>query len=96
MHRGEPLGIGRPFRRDTRPPPGLTEPRCDVEHAGATMDPSQAAGGIPAAAVQSIERMFAEAERGGDPDDLKQELDRWGAFPYYEERFLNLFRRRRG
>ena len=60
------------------------------------LDPSQAAGGIPAAAVDSIERMFAKAERGGDPDDLKQELDRWGAFPYYEDRFLSLFRRRRG
>ena len=60
------------------------------------LDPNQAAGGLPAAAVQGIERMFAEAERGRDPADLTRELDRWGAFPFYEDRFLNLFRRRRG
>ena len=60
------------------------------------LDPSQAAGGLPAAAVQSIERMFSEVERGGNADDLKRELDRWGAFSNYEERFLNLFRQGRG
>ena len=60
------------------------------------LDLNQAAGGLPAAAVQSIERVFAEVERGGDADDLKRELDRWGAFPFYEDRFLNLFRRKRG
>ncbi len=60
------------------------------------LDPSQATGGLPTAALRSIERMFAEVEGGRDPDDLKRELDRWGAFSYYEERFLNLFRRKQG
>jgi hypothetical protein len=59
------------------------------------LDPNQASGGLPTAAVQTIERMFAEADRGGGHDDLKRELDRWGAFAFYEERFLDLFRRRR-
>ncbi|MCL0029053.1 hypothetical protein M1N23_02780 [Dehalococcoidia bacterium] len=58
------------------------------------LDPSQMAGGLPNAAIHSIERMFAEAENGRDPEDLKRELDRWGAFYYYEERFLNLYRRK--
>ena len=57
------------------------------------LDPSSAAGGLPQAAVQRIERMFTQVEMGGNPDDLKQELDRWGAFEFYEDRFLNLFRR---
>ena len=45
------------------------------------------------AAVQRIERMFYEVSRGRDVEDLRQELDRWGAFDMYEDRFLNLFRR---
>lgn len=52
-------------------------------------------GGLPAAAVQRIERMFGEVQNGRDPETVKRELDRWGAFEYYEDRFLNLFRRRR-
>ena len=52
-------------------------------------------GGLPGAAVQQIDRLFREVEKGGDPDSLKQELDRWGAFQIYEDRFLNLFRRKR-
>lgn len=51
-------------------------------------------GGVPRAAAQQIEHLFESVERGGDPDVLKRELDRWGLFQYYEDRFLNLFRRR--
>jgi len=47
------------------------------------------------AAIQKIEQMFEEVERGANPEILKQELDRWGLFQYYEGRFLNLFRKRR-
>ena len=53
-----------------------------------------ATGGLPAAAVQRIERMFEEVQNGRDPETVKRELDRWGAFDHYEDRFLNLFRRR--
>lgn len=57
-------------------------------------DPSPSTGGIPQAAVQRIEQMFRQVEQGRDPEELRRELDRWGAFEFYEDRFLNLFRRR--
>ncbi|MDA1189853.1 MAG: hypothetical protein O2854_09315 [Chloroflexi bacterium] len=58
------------------------------------LDPQAAYGGIPKAAIQQIERLFQEVERGRDPDDLKRELDQWGVFEHFEDRFLRLFRRR--
>lgn len=52
--------------------------------------------GLPRAAVERIEALFYRVESGeADPSALKQELDRWGVFRQYEDRFLNLFRRRR-
>jgi len=52
--------------------------------------------GIPVAARDEIEQMFELAKRGElDPSKLKQELDRWGVFEEYEDRFFNLFRKRR-
>ena len=59
------------------------------------LEPHPRHGGIPRAAMQQIEKLFNEVEHGGNPDILKQELDRWGLFDSYEDRFLNLFRRRR-
>lgn len=56
------------------------------------LDPNPAVGGLPTAAVQRIESMFRDVERGRSPDELKHELDQWGAFEYYEDRFLNIFR----
>ena len=58
------------------------------------LSPNQSIGGLPGAAAQQIERMFREVRNGRNPEDLKRELDRWGAFEFYEERFLDLFRRR--
>ncbi len=58
------------------------------------LDPQPESGGLPRAAIQQIERLFWEAEHGADPEKLKQELDRWGVFEFYQDRFLNLFRRR--
>ena len=60
---------------------GLLTPRNDL-------------GGIPAAAAQQLEALFQEVEQGdrASVDILKQELDRWGVFPFYQERFLGLFR----
>ena len=52
--------------------------------------------GIPRSARENIERLFNSAINGdADPAELKSELDRWGIFEDYEDRFLNLFRRRR-
>ena len=59
------------------------------------LDPEPRHGGAPRAAVRQIEALFRQAERGEDHEVLKRELDRWGLFEYYEDRFLNLFRRRR-
>ncbi len=61
---------------------GLLEPRPDF-------------GGVPQVAVQQIDRLFREAEQGGSAEALKQELDRWGLFEFYQDRFLALFRRQR-
>ena len=59
------------------------------------LEPQPQFGGAPQAAVQQIDRLFREAEQGGSHEALKQELDRWGLFDFYQDRFLSLFRRRR-
>ena len=59
------------------------------------LESQQQFGGAPRAAVQQINKLFAEVEGGASPETLKQELDRWGLFEFYEDRFLSLFRRRR-
>jgi len=52
--------------------------------------------GVPRAARERIDGMFAAVAHGeADATELKTELDRWGVFDEYEDRFLNLFRRRR-
>ena len=51
---------------------------------------------VPRAAARRIDDLFREAEQGGDPAILKQELDRWGLFNHYQDRFLALFRHRGG
>ena len=59
------------------------------------LEPQPGHGGVPRAATQRIEQLFNEVGRGGSTEILKSELDRWGLFEYYEDRFLNLFRRPR-
>ena len=50
--------------------------------------------GLPRAARARIEELFAAVARGtANATELKTELDRWGAFEQYEDRFLDLFRR---
>ena len=56
------------------------------------LQPQDQFGGVPKAAVQRIEILFNQVEFGADPEILKKELDRWGLFDHYEERFLNLFK----
>jgi hypothetical protein len=49
---------------------------------------------VPRAAHVRIERMLAEAKAGErDPSEVHRELERWGLFNVYEDRFLALFRR---
>lgn len=51
-------------------------------------------GSVPRAARARIEELFAAVSRGEThPSELKEELDRWGVFREYEDRFLDLFRR---
>lgn len=51
--------------------------------------------GLPRAARTRIETLFVGVKRGDvSPPELKVELDRWGVFKEYEDRFLDLFRRR--
>ncbi len=46
-------------------------------------------GGLPRAARARIEEMLAGVARGQvNPTELKAELDRWGVFKEYEDRFL--------
>ncbi len=50
--------------------------------------------GLPLVARQEIEKMFARVKEGDlDPAALKQELDRWGVFPAFEDRFFDLFKK---
>lgn len=56
------------------------------------MDPA----GIPADARVRINELFEMVRRGElEPKELKEELERWGLFEEYQDRFLNLFRKRR-
>jgi hypothetical protein len=51
--------------------------------------------GIPLVAKKEIEIMFDMVKHGDmEPKELKIELDRWGLFQIYQDRFFNLFRRR--
>ncbi len=53
------------------------------------------ASGIPADVRIRIEELFQRVERGeANPGELKDELDRWGIFARYEDRFLGIFRKR--
>jgi len=52
--------------------------------------------GVPAEARVRIEELFQLAHKGEtEPGELKAELDRWGLFEEYEDRFFAIFKRRR-
>ena len=63
----------------------------ELKSAG-LLTPQASAGGLPAAATNQIEVMFKSVKMGGSVDTLKSELDKWGAYRFYEDRFLDLFR----
>ncbi|MCH2307442.1 MAG: hypothetical protein MK359_03995 [SAR202 cluster bacterium] len=56
------------------------------------LDPIPELGGAPKAAKDQIEKLFRKVESGGNAEELKQELDRWGLFEHYQDRFLRIFR----
>jgi len=48
--------------------------------------------GIPADARRRIEELFQKVNTGeSEPDELKTELEHWGLFEEYQDRFLNIF-----
>ncbi|MBI2858301.1 MAG: hypothetical protein HYX90_04415 [Chloroflexi bacterium] len=50
--------------------------------------------GVPQDARSIIEDLFARVGRGDcQPADLKAELDGWGLFEEYQDRFFRLFRK---
>ncbi len=52
--------------------------------------------GVPRDARFHIEALFSQVESGNaDPAELRKELQRWGLFEEYQDRFLNLFRKSR-
>ncbi len=54
------------------------------------------AGGIPVDTRMRIEELFSRVVKGEyNPRQLKEELDRWNLFEEYEDRFLNIFKKRR-
>ncbi|MFC1912739.1 hypothetical protein ACFLX7_00880 [Chloroflexota bacterium] len=52
--------------------------------------------GVPADARASIESLFQRVTKGEvEPSELRDDLERWGLFEEYQDRFLNIFRKRR-
>jgi len=50
--------------------------------------------GVPRDARERIEELFEQVEKGeAEPYELKLELDRWGLFEEYEDRFFHMFHR---
>lgn len=65
-----------------------------TEAAGAGVEKPEREAGIPDEARQRIEFLFkTAAEDLSRAGELKEELDRWGLFQEYEDRFLDLFGR---
>jgi hypothetical protein len=51
--------------------------------------------GLPREARNRIERLIEQAREGQvEPSTVHQELERWGLFEEYQDRFLSLFRGR--
>ncbi len=54
------------------------------------------ASGVPADARARIDELFSKVVRGeAEPGELRDELERWGLFEEYEDRFFAIFRKRR-
>ena len=69
--------------------------RSNIMQMGARGLLDMDANGVPMEARVRIEELFRLVSRGdAEPIELKNELDRWGLFDDYEDRFLEIFRRR--
>ncbi len=54
------------------------------------------ASGIPVDARVRIDELFGKVSKGeSEPHELKEELDRWGLFEEYEDRFFAIFKKGR-
>ena len=54
------------------------------------------ASGVPVDARLMIDGLFGQVLKGEmEPHELKDELDRWNLFEEYEDRFFNIFKKRR-
>ncbi len=54
------------------------------------------AGGIPVDARVRIDELFRKVSSGeSEPHELQAELDRWNLFEEYEDRFFNIFKKKR-
>ena len=54
------------------------------------------AAGIPVDTRVRIDELFEKVVKGeSEPGELKDELDRWGLFEEYEDRFFNIFKKGR-
>jgi len=54
------------------------------------------ASGIPVDARVRIDELFRQVSRGEcEPRELKDELERWNLFEEYEDRFFNIFKKKR-
>ena len=54
------------------------------------------AAGIPVDARVRIDELFENVAKGErEPSELQDELNRWGLFEEYEDRFFNIFKRKR-
>jgi len=52
--------------------------------------------GIPFDARVRIDELFKKVAKGErEPGDLKDELDRWGLFEEYQDKFFNIFKKKR-
>jgi len=51
--------------------------------------------GVPIVAREEIEKLFVLVKSGElEPVKLKEELDKWGLFQQYQDRFFNLFKKK--
>jgi hypothetical protein len=70
--------------------------RTNVEQMGAQGMLNMSHGGIPVGARQKIEEMFQQVTTGEiKPYELEHELNRWGAFEEYQDRFYSLIKGRK-
>ncbi len=54
------------------------------------------AAGIPVDARVRIDELFQKVAKGErEPSELKEELERWGLFEEYQDRFFDIFRKKR-